>query len=98
MKNLTHQKDTTSYMQMCLQMEGKAHPVYLMVPTHWDSVKKQWMAHVKTPQSHKIIHVHGNTDQELQDNFNIEFCKLFESNLEEALSMFKALEYWESRI
>ena len=40
MKELKDQrKDTNSYMQLCLQLEG-GNKIYLMVPTYWDAVKK----------------------------------------------------------
>lgn len=96
MKNLKHQKETNSYMQLCLYQEAKG-TIYLMVPTFWDAVKKQWIGFVKTPESGKFISAVGNDSEELQNNFNIELSKHFEENPEETFSMFKPLEYWESR-
>ncbi len=97
MKNIKHEKETNSYMQLCLYLEGKGN-IYLMVPTFWDSVKKQWMGFVKTPEKGKILAAHGKDSTELQNNFNIVLAKSFEENPDETLSMFKPLEYWETRL
>lgn len=96
MKNLKHEKDTNSYMQLCLETEGKSR-VYLMVPTYWDAIKKEWMGFVKIPNG-KILHAHGKNSEELQNNFNIELHKAFQENGGDIFSMFKPLEYWESRL
>ncbi len=98
MKNLEHKKDTNSYMQLCMDLEGK-EKVYLMVPTYWDAVHKCWMGFVKTPQSRKILHSQGKDSFELQNNFNVILTKALKSEIaEEVFSMFKPLEYWESRL
>lgn len=97
MKSLEHQKETSSYMQLCLYTEEKGN-IYLMVPTFWNSVKKNWMGFVKTPETGKIIHAEGKDSQELQNNFNVVLHKSFEEIPEETFSMFKPLEYWESRL
>jgi hypothetical protein len=97
MKNLKHEKETNSYMQLCLHMEGKG-PVYLMVPTMWDDVHKQWLGFVQTPITRKLISGKGKTSKDLENDFNRDLHKHFEVIPAEALSMFKPLEYWESRL
>ncbi len=97
MKNLKHQKETSSYMQMCLYQEGKGN-IYLIIPTFWNEINKDWMGFVKTPISGKIISASGKDSGELQNNFNVEMHKFFNEFGEEALSMFKPLEYWETRL
>lgn len=96
MKKLKHEKESCSYMQLCLYREDKGN-IYLMVPTFWNAIHKQWMGFVKTP-SGKIISSNGKDSEELQNNFNIELHKNFEENPEETFSMFKPLEFWESRL
>ncbi len=97
MKNLKHEKETSSYMQLCLYLEGKGN-IYLMVPTFWDAVNNQWIGFVKTPKTGKLISSQGKDSKELENNFNIALHKSFEENPEETFSMFKPLEYWESRL
>ncbi len=97
MKNLKHKKETASYMQLCLYQEGKGN-IYLMIPTFWDAIKKNWMGFVKTPITGKLLMASGEDSTELQNNFNIELHKSFEENPEETLSMFKPLEYWDTRL
>jgi hypothetical protein len=96
-KNIQHQKDTLSYMQLCLYQEGKGN-IYLMVPTFWNAVNNKWMGFVKTPESGRLIHAQGKDSKELKDNFNIALHKSFEENPEETFSMFKSLEYWENNL
>ena len=97
MKDLEHKKETSSYMQLCLYQEGKGK-IYLMVPTFWDAVKKEWMGFVKTPLNGKLLSAHGKDSCELENNFNVVLHQSFEENPDETLSMFKPLEYWESRL
>lgn len=97
MKDIKHQKETGSYMQLCLYLEGKGN-VYLMVPTFWNEVKKNWMGFIKTPLTGKLIHSEGKDSKELENNFIVVLHKSFEENSEETFSMFKPLEYWESRL
>jgi hypothetical protein len=97
MKELKHVPDTNSYMQLCLRQEGRGN-LYLMVPTYWNAVNKQWIGFVKTPDTGKMIAASGKDSQELQDNFNIELHKAFEEYHEEVFSMFHPLEYWEQKI
>jgi len=97
MKELKHQQDTGSCMQLCLVLEGKGR-LYLMVPTYWDEPHKQWMGFVKTPINGKIIHAMGKDYFELQNNFNVKLNESFEKDPEETFSMFKPLEYWETRM
>ena len=56
------------------------------------------MGAIATPETKKIIHAHGKDSKELQDNFNIALNKSFLDIPEETFSMFKPLEYWESRL
>lgn len=97
MKNLKHEKETTSYMQLCLNLDGK-NPLYLMVPTFYDDNKKEWSGFVKTPETKRMIFGVGKNSRELEQNFNKHLSQSFEEIPEEAFSMFKPLEYWESRI
>jgi len=97
MKELKHEKDTNSYMQICLQIEG-GNRLYLMVPTYWDATKGQWMGTVVTPGTKKIIYAHGKDSFDLQNNFNIALQKSLVEIPDETFSMFKPLEYWESRL
>lgn len=97
MKELKHEKDTNSYMQLCLQMEG-SNRLYLMIPTYWDATKDQWMGAVVTPETKKVICAHGKDSFELQNNFNIALQKSLQEIPDETFSMFKPLEYWESRL
>lgn len=97
MKNLKHTKESFSYMQLCLYSEAKGN-LYLMVPTFWDEPHKAWMGFVKTPTTGKILHAQGKTSKELEDNFNVALHKAFEEMPEEVFTMFKSLEYWESRL
>lgn len=92
-----HQQDTKSYMQLCLELEGKTR-IYLMVPTYWNEIQKKWMGFIKTPITGKIIHAMGKDSFELQNNFNVMLNESFEKDPEETFSMFKPLEYWESRM
>lgn len=94
---MKHHKETTSYMQLCLYQEGKGN-IYLMVPTFWDEVHKQWIGFVKTPETGKLIQAQGKDSQELQNNFNVVLHKFFEEIPEEVYSMFKTLEYWETKL
>jgi hypothetical protein len=55
------------------------------------------MCFIKTP-SEKIISASGKDSKQLQDNLNIKIHKSFEENPEEIFSMFKPLEYWESKL
>jgi hypothetical protein len=97
MKELKHETDTNSYMQLCLHQDGGSD-LYLMVPTYWDAIHKKWLGFIKTPISKKLIHAEGKDSFELQNNFNLELNKLFTLHEEEAFSMFKPLEYWETRL
>ncbi len=97
MKDLEHKKETSSYMQLCLYLEGKGN-IYLMIPTFWDEPHKQWMGFIQTPVTRRLIHATGRSSKELQDNFNVEISKALEASDEEVFSMFKPLEYWESRL
>ena len=97
MKDLKHEKDTNSYMQLCLQLEG-GNKIYLMVPTYWDAVKEQWMGAITLPSSKKILHAHGKSSFELQNNFTVVLNQSFQDNPDEIFAMFKPLEYWESRL
>jgi hypothetical protein len=96
MKDLKHQKETTSYMQLCLTMENKNN-VYLMVPTYWDEPHKEWMGYFKTPAG-KILYASGKNSKELQDNFNVVLHNELKERPEETFALFKPLEYWESRL
>lgn len=97
MKNFKHQKDSDSYMQICFYQEVKGN-VYIMVPTYYCEDKKEWTGFVKTPETQKMIIGIGKDSKDLEQSFIKEFTKFMESNPKEALSMFKPLEYWESRI
>ena len=96
MKNIKHQKDTNSYMQLCLYQEDKGN-IYLMVPTFWNEINKTWIGFVKLKNG-KIIHAEGKHSQELENNFNLKLHESFQKYPEETLSMFMPLEYWESRL
>jgi hypothetical protein len=97
MRVLKHEPESGSYMQLCLHLQGKS-PIYLMVPTLWDEPNKQWIAFVQTPDTRKIISGKGKTSTELENSFNTELSECFEKIPDEMFSMFKPLEYWESRI
>jgi hypothetical protein len=96
MKDLKHEKETTSYMQLCLTQENKCN-IYLLVPTFWDSVKKMWMGFVKTPTGN-ILKGQGKDDFDVQNSFNLELSAYFESHPEEAFSLFHPLEWWDTRL
>jgi len=96
MKELKHEKETSSYMQLCFYQEEKGN-IYLMVPTFWDEPNKEWLGFIKTP-SGKLLYASGKNDKDLQDNFNVILHKSFEDNPEETFCMFKPLEYCESRL
>ena len=82
-------------MEMRLDTDG-SDPIYLRIPTFLDAVKDQWIGAIKTPKTKKLITAAGKDSQELQNNFNIEISKLFESEYqEELLSMFKPMCYWK---
>lgn len=97
MKELKHKKETNSYMQICLYADGK-NPLYLLIPTYWDPVKKEWLGMIQTPIAKKLIHCHGKDSSELESNFIIALNEASKENEEEIISMFKPLEYWESRL
>ena len=97
MDELKHAKDTNSYMQLCLYQEGKGN-IYLMIPTYYNADKKEWMGFVKTPKTGKMIYGTGKDSKELEQSFNKHLETFFEKNPEEALSMFKPLEYWEVKM
>ena len=85
------QLKSPSYMELRIDMDGKP-PLYLRVPTFWDSIKNEWMGAIKLPISLKIIHAYGKDSFELQNNFNKVLYELFESEYkDEVLSMFQPL-------
>ena len=95
-KEIKMKKDTDSYMQFCLYLEGRGN-LYLRAPTYWDAVNKQWIGFIKSPKTLKIIKATGKNSFELQNNFNISLGEFMQNNPDEGLSMFKALEYWENK-
>lgn len=100
MKNLKHEKETLSYMQLCLYQEGKGN-LYLMVPTFWDALHKNWFGFIKTQKTERLVTARGKNDFELQNEFNIEISKVMNECPkmgQEVFEMFKPLEYWESRL
>jgi hypothetical protein len=97
MKDLEHRKESNSYMQLCLY-EATKGDIYLMIPTFWDEIHKNCLGFVKTPDTGRLIHASGKDSKELENNFNIQLHKSFEEIPAETFSMFKPLEYWESRM
>jgi len=90
--------DNKSYMELCLQLDGKEN-VYLRVPTLWDDVEKQWLGFVKTPKTLKVISGKGRTSFDLQNDFNRNFSKAFhesEELAEELFNMFKPLSFYHN--
>ena len=89
------QPHTTSYMQLCLNLDGSV-PLYLKVPTFFDNTKKEWMGFVRLPKSSKLIYGRGKSSKELEQNFNDNIRESFESeNSQEVFDLFKPLSYWE---
>lgn len=87
--------NSKSFMKLCLNLEGR-DPLYLHVPTYWDSVEKQWIGATKTPNTKKMIMASGKNDLELQNNFNIAMSKMLHDPeyADEIFSMFKPEEWW----
>jgi hypothetical protein len=83
-------KSNKSYMNLGLHLEGQ-EPVFLRVPTLWDSVELQWIGFVQLPISKHIISAKGQSSFELEGNFNIEISKAFkdEKYVDELFSLFK---------
>lgn len=85
--------ESPSYMEMKLHLEGESAKV-LRIPTFWDSIHEQWIGAIKTPITKKLIYASGKDSFELQNNFNKEIYKAFESELsKEILNMFKEEGY-----
>lgn len=86
-------EQTTSYMQMGLNLDGH-DPLFLQIPTYWDAVEKQWIGMIQTPITKKMIYSTGKNSFELQNNFNIEMSKLMndENYAEEIVGMFRKAE------
>jgi hypothetical protein len=85
--------DTNSYMQLCLQMDGRT--LYLMVPTYFDETRKEWGGFVNLPKAKKTVVGRGKTSKELETNFNDELKKAFDEHPEETFSLFQPLSYWD---
>lgn len=89
------QIESRSYMELALHSEGE-EAVYLRVPTFWDDVAKTWRAAIKTPVTRKIINAFGKDSFELENSFNTEISKAFESEIaDEVFSLFRPKEHWE---
>jgi len=89
------QPHTNSYMQLCLNLDGFV-PLYLKVPTFFDSTKKEWMGFVKLPKSLKMIYGRGKSSNELEQNFNDNLREAFSGeNSKEVFELFKPLSYWQ---
>ena len=89
-------KHTDSYLELMLHLDGKGTR-FLRVPTFWDVVKKQWLGAIKTPDTLKLIHAHGEDSIELRNNFILAFSEALEDRSinGEIFSMFKSREFWE---
>jgi len=84
-------------MELGLHLDGKGN-LYLRVPTIWDSVKKQWIGFIKTPQTQRLIYGEGKNSFDLQNSFNECLVKLTEESKElneEIFGMFMPAWYWE---
>lgn len=88
------QADTKSYMQLCLNMDSG--PIYLMVPTYFDSTKKEWIGFVHLHKAKKMITGKGKTSKELEQSFNDNLRTFLEGEFsEETFMLFKPLSYWD---
>ncbi len=86
--------DTKSYIQLCMHTDGDS--LYLMVPTYYDATEKVWAGFVKTPNTKKMITGTGKSSKELEQNFNDELRKAFQSEIsDEVFALFKPLSYWD---
>ena len=97
-ENRSDQLESPSYMEIRLDLEGRQGAVFLRIPTFWDAVNSQWIGAIKLKNG-KILCSEGKNSFDLQNNFNIIISKVLQDPefSEEIFSMFKALEYWESR-
>jgi hypothetical protein len=86
--------DSSSYMQLCLHMD--VGPLYLMVPTYFDSKKEQWMGAVHLLKAKKMILGMGKSSKELEENFNEKLREHLEDSelSKETFDLFKPLSYW----
>ena len=92
-------KNFSSYMEMCMHLEGK-NDVYLRIPTFWNDIEKCWVRFIKTPKSKKIIHSSGKDSFELKNNFNHVISAIFHENndiSQELFSMFKTKSELEEK-
>ncbi len=86
--------DTNSYMQLCLNMNSG--PLYLRVPTYFDSTKKEWMGFVHLSKAKKTIFGKGKDSKELEQSFNDNLRNFLEGEFsQETFELFKPLSYWE---
>jgi dsRNA-specific ribonuclease len=86
--------DTNTYMQLTLHSnEG---PKYLMVPTYYDSTKKEWLGAVHLVKAKRMIIGRGASSKELEQSFNDSLRESLEGEFaEETLELFKPLSYWD---
>ena len=84
-------RDSPSYMQMGLHIDGEKNPRILRIPTFWDAVKEQWIGGIKTPKTFKLLAAQGKDSFELQNNFNKVIAAAFQDKdlEEEVFEMFK---------
>lgn len=86
--------DSNSYMQLCLHMDGG--PLYLFVPTYFDSKEKEWMGFVHLNKAKKMIYGRGKTSKELEESFNIHLKEFLQGEFsQETFNLFKPLSYWD---
>ena len=92
-------KATESYMEMCLNLDGKEN-LYLRIPTVWDDIEKQWIGFIKTPITQRLISGNGKTSLDLQNSFNRAMSEEFKKGgevAEELYAMFMPAFYYEDK-
>lgn len=90
-----NQLKSPSYMELRIDLDGK-EPLFLRIPTFWDSIESRWIGAIKTPKTLKLIKGEGKTSFDLQNSFNIALHAMFQSEYaEEVFSMFKPKSHWD---
>lgn len=87
-------------MKLCLHING-SHDPYLLVPTFWNEIEKQWFGFVKTPKSLRLIIGAGKDSFELQNAFNRALSEVFQEGdkvAEEVFNMFQPMSYWDETL
>ena len=86
--------DTNRYMQLCLHLDQG--PLYLFVPTYYDSKQKEWMGMVHLKKAKKMIYGRGKDSKDLEQSFNENLKSFLQGEFsEEAFNLFQPLSYWE---